>query len=360
MARLGMRIPVRSAEPELLDNFLVSAVATVLVVRLFLEATGYPQLGGGGLHIAHVLWGGFLMLVAMVLLLGFLSTGTRHLAALIGGAGFGAFVDEVGKFVTSDNDYFFRPTPAVLYTLFVVLFLAVRQLRRYRGLTPRECLVNAIEMSEQLVAGDLSALDRARALDLLSRADQTDALVPVLRARFLAAGVRGTSRSPVARVGASAAALYARVAATTAFRRVIIAVFLIQGLLFVITLLGTLTLLGGAALGLGDLRSALAQARGGTTLTNVIQLLANAVAGASLLRGIVSLRHHRGAAYRSFELALLIDLLLYQPFAFLDGGFAPTIDVLVDVSLLAVLRYLREMEHRLAAPAVPAAALTPV
>src|SRR5436189_2503609 len=106
---------VRAADADLLDTFLVSAVATVVIIRIFLEATGYPQLGGGGLHVAHVLWGGFGMLVAMVLLLGFVAASTRHVAAVVGGAGFGAFVDEIGKFVTSDNDYFFRPTAALLY-----------------------------------------------------------------------------------------------------------------------------------------------------------------------------------------------------------------------------------------------------
>jgi hypothetical protein len=38
--------------------FLVAAVVTVLVTRAFLHMTGYPQVGGGGLHVAHVLWGG--------------------------------------------------------------------------------------------------------------------------------------------------------------------------------------------------------------------------------------------------------------------------------------------------------------
>ena len=57
---------VRSADADLLDTFLVSAVATLLIIRIFLEATGYPQLGGNGLHIAHVLWGGLGMLVAMI------------------------------------------------------------------------------------------------------------------------------------------------------------------------------------------------------------------------------------------------------------------------------------------------------
>src|SRR5947207_10073382 len=132
---------VGAADADLLDTFLVSAVATVVIIRIFLEATGYPQLGGGGLHIAHVLWGGLGMLVAIALLLLYLSSTTRLIAAVVGGAGFGAFVDELGKFVTSDNDYFFRPTAAILYALFVILFLATREVRRFRGLSPEESLV---------------------------------------------------------------------------------------------------------------------------------------------------------------------------------------------------------------------------
>src|SRR5919197_82141 len=131
---LGPRHLVRAADADLLDTFLVSAVAAVIVIRTFLEATGYPQLGGGGLHIAHVLWGGLGMLVAIVMLLLFLSSWSRVLAALVGGAGFGTFIDELGKFPTSDNDYFFKPTPALLYVLFVVLFLATRQVRSFRSL----------------------------------------------------------------------------------------------------------------------------------------------------------------------------------------------------------------------------------
>lgn len=359
LRRLGLHAPVRSAESELLDTFLVSAVATVLMIRIYLEATGYPQLGGAGVHVAHVLFGGFGMLVAMILLLGFLSATTRHVAAVVGGAGFGAFVDEIGKFVTSDNDYFFRPTAALLYATFVVLFLLVRQVRRFRGLTPRECLVNAVEISEQLVGGDLNEFERARALDLLARADQSHPMVSLLRERFLAADVRPRPATWIGRASASAAGLYGRVASTAVFRRVIIALFAIQAAAFLITLIGTVALLvDAAALGMGDLRTVLAQARGGTTLTNIIQLVANAFSGVLIMLGIVWVRGSRLYAYRAFELAILIDLLLYQPFAFLDNGFAPTVDVIADVALLAVLRYLKALERQLAAPSTPNAART--
>src|SRR5256714_14784388 len=187
MQRFAPRHLVRAADADLLDTFLVSAVATLIVIRIFLEATGYPQLGGGGLHIAHVLWGGLGMLVAIVLLLLYLSPTTRLVAALVGGAGSGAFVDELGKSVTSDNTYFFRPTAAILYAIFVILFLATREVRRFRALSPEECLVNAVELGERLASGTLTADDRARALELLARADQAHPLVAPLRAAFLAA-----------------------------------------------------------------------------------------------------------------------------------------------------------------------------
>jgi hypothetical protein len=80
---LAPRHLIRAADADLLDTFLISAIATVVVIRIFLEATGYPRLGGGGIHIAHVLWGGLGMLAAIVLLLLSLSPTTRLVAALV-------------------------------------------------------------------------------------------------------------------------------------------------------------------------------------------------------------------------------------------------------------------------------------
>src|SRR5919201_580291 len=93
LARTLSRLPVRSVEmTRLLDTVLVAAVGTILVVRTQLWLTNYPQLGGHGLHIAHLLWGGLLMLVAIVLLLAFISRLARRVAAVVGGIGFGFFI----------------------------------------------------------------------------------------------------------------------------------------------------------------------------------------------------------------------------------------------------------------------------
>ena len=48
----------RDQAPTLLLISILSFATTVTLVRLFLELTGYPQVGGGTLHIAHLLWGG--------------------------------------------------------------------------------------------------------------------------------------------------------------------------------------------------------------------------------------------------------------------------------------------------------------
>lgn len=98
-------------------GFFVAAVVTVLFVRGVLALLGYPQLGGGGLHVAHVLWGGLLMALAFVLLLSFAGPVVRPLGALVGGVGFGLFIDEIGKFVTADNDYFYQPTASLIIIL---------------------------------------------------------------------------------------------------------------------------------------------------------------------------------------------------------------------------------------------------
>ncbi|HKC90180.1 MAG TPA: hypothetical protein VKE23_02520 [Candidatus Limnocylindria bacterium] len=353
MQRFAPRHLVRAADADLLDTFLVSAIATLIVIRIFLEATGYPQLGGGGLHIAHVLWGGLGMLVAIVLLLLYLSPTTRLVAAVVGGAGFGAFVDELGKFVTSDNDYFFKPTAAILYALFVVLFLATREVRRFRDLSPEESLVNAVELAERLASGTLTAADRDRGLQLLARANQAHPLVAPLRASYLAADPAPISFARLKWVGSAGGRTYAAIVSSKWFHRILAAVFILAGVAFVLTAIATVALLGGAFFGVLDAQVALEEETAGGAIASVIQAAAGLVAGVLIVRGVFLLRRSRVRAYRAFELAILVDLLLAQPFAFLDVGFGAAIDVFIDLALLATLRYLQTQERKLRVERAP-------
>jgi len=349
--RIKIKAPIRSADRELVDSFLVSAVATLLVIRIYLEASGYPQLGGEGLHIAHVLWGGLGMLVAIVLLLVFLASTTRHVAAVVGGFGLGAFIDELGKFLTSDNNYFFKPTAALVYVVFVALFLLSREIRNFRTLTPEENLVNAVELSKELAVANIGEVDRENALRLLDRSDQANPLVPALRERFLAAQPGPVRPSRLSRARDSVASGYARLVGNKWFRRVIAAIFIVEGVSFVLSTVASAALVAGTLLGIAEARVAFDEATAGSTLASWIQTVAGIAAGALVVRGVILLWRSRARAYQAFELAILIDLMLYLPFAFLSEGFVTFIDVLIDLGLLATLRYMRSQEQRLLATA---------
>ncbi len=117
----------REFAEQYLENVIVSFVLTLLGVRLFLQLAGYPQLGGAGLHIAHAIWGGLFLLAAALLALLFRNQSVLVVSSVLTGTGWALFVDELGKFITADNDYFFRPAAPLIYLTFLALwFVAVR------------------------------------------------------------------------------------------------------------------------------------------------------------------------------------------------------------------------------------------
>ena len=67
LVRWGLPRDPRATELAL--AFALTTVATVVLVRGFLQLTGFPTVGGGVLHVAHVLWGGLGMALAILLAL---------------------------------------------------------------------------------------------------------------------------------------------------------------------------------------------------------------------------------------------------------------------------------------------------
>ncbi len=165
LLRWGLPRDPRASEHVL--GFVLTTVATIVVTRGYLQLTGFPQIGGETLHVAHVLWGGLFMAVAMVLLLSFAGPVVRPPAAFLGGIGFGLFIDEVGKFLTQDNDYFFQPAPMIMYLTLVVLMIGADALHGRRPLHPSERLAAAADHAVAGLAGGLSPHRREVALDLL-------------------------------------------------------------------------------------------------------------------------------------------------------------------------------------------------
>lgn len=158
-----IRQPVKRehAEQYLLLT-LVSFAATVLLTRGYLHVTGYPQIGDATFHIAHVLWGGLLLFIAALLPLLLANRAVYTLGALLSGIGVGLFIDEVGKFITRSNDYFFPAAAPIIYVVFLLTVLLYLQVRRPSTRAPRAELYRALDSLGELLDGDLEPHERAQ------------------------------------------------------------------------------------------------------------------------------------------------------------------------------------------------------
>ena len=131
-----MRPSIREGAERSLLLVIVSFVVAVVGTRWFLQLTGYPQVGGGELHIAHMLWGGLALVIAALLGLIVSASWVSPLVAILTGAGTGLFIDEVGKFITASNDYFYPLAAPLIYGLLLALVLVFVIVRRRDGGAP--------------------------------------------------------------------------------------------------------------------------------------------------------------------------------------------------------------------------------
>jgi hypothetical protein len=160
-ARLGLRRPVRREGAEqYLFLTLVAFAATVMATRVYLELTGYPRIGGGELHIAHALFGGFFLFIAAILPIVLSGRRVLRLAAVLGGVGIGLFIDEVGKFITTSNDYFFPAAAPLIYATFLLAVLVYLRVRRRVQRDPRSLLLTSLQLMEEAVDNDLQGHER--------------------------------------------------------------------------------------------------------------------------------------------------------------------------------------------------------
>lgn len=167
MRKIRIRNPFKNRTPVLRyrarQNILITLLSfafSVSATRLFLELTGYPQLGGGELHIAHVLWGGLFLFVAALLPILYANEWAHSLSALIAGLGVGLFIDEVGKFITSTNDYFYPSAAPIVYVFFLLTALLGSQVRNHRPRNARSKMYAVLERFTEVLDRDLSTTER--------------------------------------------------------------------------------------------------------------------------------------------------------------------------------------------------------
>ena len=149
---------------------IISFACSISATRLFLDLTGYPQIGGSQLHIAHVLWGGLMLFAGGLLPLIFANKRALDLSALLSGVGVGLFIDEVGKFITASNDYFFPAAAPIIYAFFLLTLLVFLLVRRSRPVGLRPALYHIIEQFEEILEGDFSRMERDQMIARLQNA----------------------------------------------------------------------------------------------------------------------------------------------------------------------------------------------
>ena len=159
--RSSIRRPVRRhGSDRYILITLFSFAASVIITRLFLGMTGYPQLGNQEIHIAHVLWGGLLLFFAALMPLLFANRWIYTLGSILAGIGVGLFIDEVGKFITTNNNYFYPLAAPIIYAFFLLTVLIYIRIRRQTPRDPRTELYKTLDALEEVIEHDLDFDER--------------------------------------------------------------------------------------------------------------------------------------------------------------------------------------------------------
>lgn len=329
---------------ELQEIFFVSAITSLLLTRLYLSQTGFPQLGGGDIHFAHMLWGGLMMFASITISLAFLGYRTQRLAALIGGIGFGIFIDELGKFITEDNNYFFQPTVGILYAIFAIIFIVFNQLSKRDNFTSEEYQVNAIYRLEESILRHLDATEKERILDLISKANQNNKFTIRLKEITNSLSIDHHPEKPglIKRLWIDFDNLYDRFWLSRNSNYLVKSVFGLQ--IFLIAFLNGYTLYHN----LNDITDIFT----GSIITydNILiiaQVITSIISAIIVIYGIFKLGSSRIEAFKLFKLAIIITLFLTQFFIFLRVEFSALPNFFFNLVLLWIVSYVINKEQQL-------------
>lgn len=327
---------VRNVEfSRLFDGFFITAITTILAVRFYLKITGYPQIGTSSLHISHLLPGTILMLMAILLLLAAVNRAVRDFSAILAGVGFGLAWDELGKFITKNNNYFFHATPGLIYLTFVVLYLVVRYASQ-RRFTQDDYMANVLDLIKDAAIKDLDTREYKHAKELLAHVSPRHVLYGPTKEMLERVKPNSNSQPSLLdkTINLGLRPLQ-RISRQKFFPDLIIGVAIIYG---IASLAAAVFFFAGATL--DDLRNVPALLKGDES---------DVIGGASALAvavcaGYATYKYRRGQqarAYKLFELGLLVNIFIGQVVLFFKSQdialiwLAATLFLLVNLKLLA-------------------------
>ena len=163
------KIEFRKEASEYILWVMIWGIVGLLAIRLYLDLNNWPVVGGEVWHIAHILWGGLGMLFGGLANFMFYGKKAKKISATILGLGLGLFIDEAGKFLSRDNDYFFQPAVMVMYVLFIGLFLVYKYMEKYQVKSEASILHSILEDFEEIIGDDLDNKEKARLLEKMEK-----------------------------------------------------------------------------------------------------------------------------------------------------------------------------------------------
>ncbi len=351
---IGSRLIIGARASRHLALMVAAFATSVVATRLYLEMTGYPQIGNDTFHFAHALWGGLLQLIAALLLLTFVNRWIVSLSAIFAGVGIGLFVDEVGKFITQRNDYFFPLAAPIIYVVFLLTLLVYIIVRRLSTTDPRSEMAHIFQGLEELLESDLSASERddmlLRLRKLTAQTERPDLaalagyIETFLKSKEIA--LVPERRSFGNRTLDQFRALENRFISQTLAHRVLVAIYLLNGFS---ALLMLVVLVGGVSASQNVLTELLAllvidesNITNATSLTWYLVMIGlNILTGLLLLAGLIAFALKRDRmAINLGAIALIITLTFTNTLSFYFHQFAILLSsVGLFIALLALQRY---------------------
>lgn len=180
------RGPVKRHQAE--QYVLVSLISfgfTVLTMRAILRLSGYPQIGDHSIHIAHMLFGGLGLFAASLLLIVVSNRWALFVGAVLSGGGVGLFIDEVGKYVTRNNNYFTPAAAPIIYGLFIATVLLYLHVRRPPRREARGEMHRALEQMAAVLdhrAGEEELDTLTERLLAVEQAEESEAMAALAQA----------------------------------------------------------------------------------------------------------------------------------------------------------------------------------
>jgi hypothetical protein len=284
------------------------------------------------------------MMGAIVMMLCFLGARVQRIAAIVGGVGFGVFIDELGKFITRDHNYFYEPTIGIIYAIFIIMYLSFNFLSRKQPLSERTAQLNALAQLEEAIVHDMDPIEKQRVNTLLDLADPRDPLTKQLK-KLLHTTPTVAPRGPSIshRIMLFLDKIYERFWHRNSSNQIVRAFFIAETFIFV----------GGIALLIfRNLNSVLDLFTGNIPFSTELalgQLAASVVAAGYAIYGTILLPTSRIRAYEQFRRATMVNIFLTQFFMFARIEFGALPGFFFNLFVLGFLGFATRQEQRLAA-----------